>query len=259
VATDYEHYFDDPVTVLIGNQIKIYRSPNVNGLQPDDSAFVYHATVDIDPDQLETTYTDPSGSSEFWYKLTYSNSTTTAETSLADSGSARGGGVGQYVSIEDIRNEAGFKNNHNISDTLIDQKRQVAQAEVNAAASSRYAVPFASPVNPIIANITLMIAVKYLLLSQYGAFDSMTGAKEKIEMAENQLARITEGSLVLVAADGSSLALPSSGSTSTGGTSDLGMSGFPNAQTASLKHDELGAGDFMFKRSMIDGYGEREY
>lgn len=257
LALSFEHFYNDPVTVLFGNQIKVYRAPNVDGNKPADNAFLYLATVDIEADQGTTTYTDPSGSSAWWYKSTYFNSLLTLETSLADTIAVRGGGFGNYVSIDAIRQEAGFKNNVNVTDSLIDEKRQTAQDEVNSSLYGVYAVPFAAP-NGIIKNITLMIAVMYLHVAKFGAYDEDSAVGRKIDMALNQLERLKSGQLVLVNPDGSSMQIPDGGG-GEGGISDNGMSGWPNRTTASLPAGTFGAGGPMFNRSSIDGFETRVY
>ncbi|MGK3945791.1 hypothetical protein ABK046_46530, partial [Streptomyces caeruleatus] len=48
----------EQVTVLFGNQIKVYRASNVNGTQPADASFAELSTTTIDPDQASTTIVD---------------------------------------------------------------------------------------------------------------------------------------------------------------------------------------------------------
>lgn len=244
---------------LFGDTINIYRAPNVDGSQPADSSFALLANVPIQSGSSMTEYGDPDGSDAYWYKFTYFNSVTHAETLLADSKCVRGGGANQYVSIMSIRKAAGFEKNTNIADPDIDEKRQIAQAEVNSALASRYDVPFKAPINAMVENITRMIAVKYLHLDQYGVYDADNSTGKQIDLAEQQLKDLRSGQLSLIGIDGKSQQKPQGSVSSDGTTGDLGFSGWPNQTTAKLQPVDEGSGDFMFKRADIDGYRERQY
>lgn len=246
-ALGQAHNAGERVLLLYGEKIRIYRAANVDGTQPADGSFSLLATVSIDPDQTDTIYTDTSGSSAYWYKFVYYNSTLDSETSLADSGAARGGAVGQYTTVDDIRKSAGFDNNRNISNSHIERFRQVAQAEVNGALSGRYTVPLDEPINDFVSYITTELAAGYLMKDQYGEYGSVKSdeAKDKIDWANKQLEKIRNGEIVLTDSAGNE----------TAETAGLGLSGYPNNSTA----DRYGNNDFMFKRTSIDGYNGRRY
>lgn len=227
-----------PVKKLYGNKIRIYRSANVNGSAPADGDFAELATIDIDFDQAQSSYTDNNGSSDYWYKFTYYNSVADSETPLSDSNAVRGGGYGNYASLESIRKEAGLQGNSYITDELIDEKRQAAQALINSTLAGRYVVPFESPINPLIAEITRVLAAGYVLTKEYGNTSSSTykEGKDKIDSVTNAdktgtLDRIDSGSLTLVGATGVSVA-------ATGGGN---VAGWPNDTTATAQATVGGA------------------
>lgn len=255
-ATTLDHVINSSITALVGNKLRIYRAPNTNSLAPADDTFVLLTTIDIDPDELSTKYTDTTGSASYWYKFTYYNSTSLAETSLADSIAARGGGTGNYASLEVIRQEAGFANNKNIGDDLIDEHRQAAQATINGALRGVYVVPFTPVINPLITYITTLLAAGTLLKSQFGAYDvsDTNNGSDKIKEAYALLEKLRAGQLKLTNPDGSSPTTPPNDE-----ESDRGFSGWPNGTTAGLDHDALGAGDFMFRVNDVAGFNERAY
>lgn len=220
-ALQLRHNAYETVTVLRGQSIRIYRANNVDGKQPADNAFTVLEAVAIDPDQLNTTYIDPDGSSEYWYKFTYYNGDAdpVVETSLADSGAARGGGIGIYTTVSAIRHDAGFDHNRNLSDTLISEKRKAAQDYINGSLSGIYTVPFTAPINAHIANITMTLAAGYLMLDQYGQ-DHANG-RAKVDWAEKAIKAIRSGDVTLVDQAGSE-------TVTAGG---MGFSGQPNAST----------------------------
>lgn len=169
----FAHYADEQITGLFGNQINIYSAANVNNDPPADNTFTKIGTVTILADWPSTEYTDNSGSSSFWYKFTYFDSTSLAETQIADSRAVRGGNYGNYASLAEIRAEAGMTSNPNISDSDIAKKRQRAQNIINGYLYGVYTTPFADPVPPLINTSCILLAAGYLLLEEYG--QSATG------------------------------------------------------------------------------------
>lgn len=226
-AITLHHDAYEDVTALIGNQINIYRAPNTNNLQPADGTFTKLATVNIDPDQLSTTYTDANGGDGYWYKFTYFNQTNLAETSLSDSGAARGGGVGNYATLDDIRSAAGFEKNYNISDSYIDGFRRSAQDQVNGSLAGVYVLPFTTPINGFINRITIQLAAGQIKLDQFGKNNEEGQAM--IDWAEAQLKSIRGGDLTLTDSTGAVLPQPGGGGTVPGG--GMGFSGYPNNKT----------------------------
>lgn len=251
-STTLDHNSYDYVTKLFGNQLKAYRAPNVNGLAPDDDTFTPLGNAfDLDVDSAATLYTDPDGGSDWWYKFTYFNSTTSAETNLADSQAVRGGGIGNYCSVGDIRTEAGFQSAPYITDKMIDDKRQAAQREIDSTLVDSYTVPFVQPVNAFIADICKRLAAGLLLLKQYGQLqrqNTMDGST-KVAAARADLQKIALGQIKLTDTTGTSTALPdSSGDTAS----------WPDQTTVIAPRSEGGA-PRQFRMGSLDGYRSRDF
>lgn len=157
----------ESVVGVIGGSIHIYRAANVDGTVPVDGLFSVLATRTIDPDQQTTYYKDATGSSSYWYKLTYFDPLNNVETALADAVAVRGDDFGHYASLSEIRREAGFESAYNLSDVTVDQQRRAAESEINASLASVYTVPF-NPVPEIIHTLTVQLAAGLLLLDAYG-------------------------------------------------------------------------------------------
>lgn len=247
-ATTLHHREGESVLSLFGDQIRIFRAPNVNGLPPAEDTFTELQTIDIDPDQLQTAFEDATGSDAYWYTFAYRNSVNSTVSSMWPA-AVRGGSTFVYATNDSIRDLAGFKNNQNISEALIDQFRVAAQAKIDGKLSGRYTVPFRTPINPFIAQIARTMAAGYLQLDQYGSYatSDTNNGDLKVKWAEAQLEAIIAGEIKLTDETGTDT--PSSNS------SDLGFSGAPNSRT----EDQYGNNGFMFQRTMIDGYEGRQY
>jgi phage gp36-like protein len=245
-ALKQAHSRFEVVRRLFGNQHKIYRAANVNGAQPADGSFalVSGGTIDIDPDQAQTLFTDSNGSSDYWYKAVFYNSTSTLSTDLSQAQAARGNGYGIYCSVESIRQAAGFENNRNISDALIDEMRQAAQSYIDGRLSARYTVPF-NPVTRHISHLTRQLAAGYLLVDQYGSFTSSdtNNGQAKIDSVIAMLDGIAEGTQGLPGAEGV---------TAPTGTGGGGFSGWPNDTTYDAT---TGTGGHMFSVHDVSGMG----
>jgi hypothetical protein len=251
VVTDpllFPYQSNTRVTALNGNQIRVYRAPNINNLPPADNTFTLFtgSTVNIDPDQLQTNFIDSTGTTDYWYKITFYNSTTLAETDLAASMCVRGGTI-YYCSTDNIREESGIRSPY-ITEKMVDEKRRAAMSEVDSAASGQYTLPFTTPINAGIQQITTVLAAGYLMTSQYDQFtDLYNNGQAKIDWANIQLDKLKSGQFDIIGADGNSTKKADAVN---------GFSGYPNATTAD---DTNGAEDYMFKRDFIDGYGARKY
>lgn len=241
-ALTLAHRAFDPVTTLIGNQLKVYRAANVDGTQPADGSFAVFSgsTVAIDPDQISTTFTDQAGSSAYWYKYTFVNSVTLTETSLADSLAVRGGGYAVYCSVDDIRQQASLTNNKWISDAAVSEKRTIAQAEIDAALVGLYVVPFVAPINALIANITAMLAAGLLLTDSYGQNTTGTSqnGKQKLTDARALLLRVSTKDLILTNVLGVGTAQDDANT----------VQSWPNNSTADADESQSG-GDHLFRIS----------
>lgn len=224
----------DPLWVLFGDKIKVYRAPNVDGSYPPDANYALLTTIPIDYDNAATQYTDPAGSSAYWYKITYFNSITSAETTLADSPiTIRGGDYITYTTIAAIRNEAGLNNNEFITDSAIDMQRYRAQAVIDGALEGLYVVPFAAPVNPMISYLTEKLAAANLLSVDYGPMASGNSKDADKKMAEYKdlMTKIDDKVYVLTDTNGNNLAIAGAG----------GIKAWPNSTTDSTPVSEGGS------------------
>lgn len=66
-ALGLAHAVAEPVTKVMGDKIRIYCAPNLDGSVPTSDQFTLLATRDIDAYNLSTYFRDPSGSSDYWY------------------------------------------------------------------------------------------------------------------------------------------------------------------------------------------------
>jgi len=196
-ALTLPHSKYDAVTGVVGDKLRIYRAANVNGTAPDDSAFTVLNTRSIDADQHSTYFTDTTGSSDYWYKLTYFNSTTLDETALSASTAVRGDDFGHYASISEIRSKAGFENAFNLKDQRIDMERRAAESEINTSLAGHYSVPFQKPIPEDINTLTIQLAAGLLLLDVYGQGNSkgkelVTGARMRLQTLRNDTAALID-------------------------------------------------------------------
>lgn len=166
-ATKLSHDRFDQLTKLFGNKMKIYRAANVDGSIPSDASFgAVYATIDIDPDQTSTEYTDATGSTSYWYKRTFYNPTSLAETPIAEATAYRGFENMLYATPEQVRRKAGMKDNKWISDETIIEKIRAAMSVIDGTLTGLYTVPFSIPTNQIINEITQLLAAGYLLTQE---------------------------------------------------------------------------------------------
>ncbi|NDZ93343.1 DUF1320 domain-containing protein [Streptomyces sp. SID6673] len=197
-ALQHAHIAYDEVVRVLGDSIRIYRAPNVDDTIPADGSFVSLATRSIDPEQLSTYYRDSNGTSDHWYKFTYTNLDTGAETDLSDSTAVRGQDFGNYCSLREIREEAGFLDATNLRDTMVEQCRSNAQNEINAALRNVYGkkVPF-NPVPGAIKTLTIQLAAAYLLQTAYPGRKDLweprfKAARTKLESLQNKDDSLTD-------------------------------------------------------------------
>lgn len=190
----------EPVTAVLGDAIQILSAPDLNGIVPDDDQFTVLTTRTIDPDQQSTYYRDATGSSAVWYRYVYFNPVTLEKTPLQAFDAFRGDDFAHYASLSQIRNEAGFKNATNLADSIIEQKRRDAEAEINASLSGAYEVPF-FPVPEIVRTLTIQLAAALLLDSAYGN----TPSRQKVKDARAAIDTYRLGASVLTDEAGISL------------------------------------------------------
>jgi hypothetical protein len=253
-VTRLPHTQDEYVYALYGDQLRIYRAPNVDGTVPDDSIFQANliATVPLDPNDDATIYTDNSGSGNYWYKYTHFDSVTLAETALSSSTPKRP--TVSYCTIDDIRGESGFTYAIYITNKMIDAKRQAAQSEIDSTLSSYYVVPFTPPISPLLSDICKRLAAGLLLVEQYGQIrtTSTVNGQDKIDKARADLQKLIHPELSgtpLLDANGKSIALPNP---------NTSASGWPNTDTAD-SDPSIGGSQRYFRMGMVEGYRSREF
>lgn len=192
----YAHIAYDDVCSVLGDTIRVYRAPNVDGKIPADGSFVALATRAIEPEQLSTYYRDSNGTSDHWYKFTYTNLNTGAETDLADSTATRGQDFGNYCSLREIREEAGALQATTLPDTTVALCRTNAQNEINAALRNVYGkkVPF-NPVPGQIKTLTIQLAAALLKQIRFPGQDALWSAQLKDARAKLLALQSKEDSL----------------------------------------------------------------
>lgn len=233
-VTAIKHSQFDPAWLLFGDQIQVYRAPNVDGNFPADTAYTtLGSPISIDTDEMYTAYTDASGSNAYWYKFVYKNSVSGNTTNLADSVAKRGGGYGTYTSVENIRREAGLYNNQFITDAMIDAARYRAQFEIDGALQGMYTIPFQPPINPIVATMTDKLAASYLLATDYGpmASGNSKDADKKLTEYQRIMQKIDSKSYVLTDVNGNDMSIAGAG----------GNKAWPNDTTDSTPVDQGGS------------------
>lgn len=227
----FAHTRFEPVTALLGDQVHFYRAANVDGTVPADGSFsAILSPADIDPDQPSTYRVDSTGGSDYWYKVTYYNSSAAADaTDLVAATAVRGADYAHYASLSEIRGRAGFGRNLNLLDSRIDACRRSAESEINGALVGKYTVPFEKPVPELIRHIAVDLAAGFLLLDQYGTLNdgSTKDGAARVKDARAQLLQIQTGATSVVTVDGSSLAQATTSASSSlyDETTDSGITG----------------------------------
>lgn len=147
-----------------------------------------------------------------------------------------------YTTTAKIRQEAGFQNNSNVSDTVIGQYQTRAYNLVRSFVSGRYDITLFSGANftgsqaeSVLEQCELLIAAGYLISSEFqGQPRGDSEGKQKVADAMSILKQIASGELRLVGADGS---LYSSGAESSheGGSAEYTA---PARETAEAEFSE---------------------
>lgn len=206
----FKHLRYAAVIKFFGDKLKLYRAANNDGSIPSDTSFTHYTSAapvsptTIPGDQFETDVTDPFGGTDYWYKYTFLNSVTSAESDLSLSEATRGGDFGHYVTLDEIRREAGFTNNSYITDDDISDARESAEAEIDGILGiSGYTLPLSADV-PILRIIAKLLAAGYLLGQEYGAGAEGTNkeALGKKKEARDMLTGIRTNTIVLVDSTG---------------------------------------------------------
>lgn len=208
--TKFIHQKFDEVTKFLYNKRKIYRK------QSGESSFSHLSTIDIEVDRPEgSIYEDNSGLSTSQYKATYYNSANGAESNIDDAKAVYGSGGDHYCNLRDVREEAGFSSNDNISDERIFRTRARSEGEISASLVSRYSLPIFSnnyfsdsDAQEILRQICMLLSAGWLLYQEYpderGNGTDNDGLV-KVKEARSMLKSVRDGSLVLLGSDNNPL------------------------------------------------------
>ena len=210
-ATKFVHKKFEEVTKFFYDQRKIYRKLASEG------SYSLIATKDIEIDRPEgTIYEDATGAITALYKATYYNSQTAVETSIDDAVAMYGGGGTHYCDLSEIREEAGFNNNDNITEERIYRTRARAEAEINSSLKVIYSLPITanaywdtSGAQELIRQVCMLLAAGWIMWQEYpderGNGTSKDGL-EKIKEARSILKDIRNGKLTLIGSDNNTFA-----------------------------------------------------
>ena len=201
-AVSFNHKNRIQVQKIYYNQRKFYSSSSKTG--------TYQAIPNGNPKDIEvdrpdgTFFEDDNGTSSTWYKATYFNSTTSTETSLDDAIPTQASQSNHYVSIYEIRKQAGFEEAYGITPELINEYRQEAENEFEGRIASVYSTPLSS--KPKIGRqIVKLLAAGNLLLKEYGIeadIETSKSGARMIERANSLIDQILDGKLKLIDDDG---------------------------------------------------------
>jgi phage gp36-like protein len=232
-ALTFDHKEGEPIVKIAFNQRRLYGSDKEDG----DYSLIETKTIEVDNPQ--GTYFSYSGTDYDWFKATYYNSETEAETDIDDAVAIQAGETQRYCSVYDVREEAGFLNNPYVSDGRINLLILQAESEVKGSIAGRYSLPL-SEIPDIIKTATILLAAGRLLYREYG-YDTEGLAKdglEKMKEARSILKGISKGEIVLLDSDDSKLTQSSTDE----------AEGWPNDTTANANDDDAG-GDVNFRIS----------
>jgi phage gp36-like protein len=195
----FAHKRFERVQRLFGDRIRFMRAPNVDGKPPADDTYELLGAVNIEADQAFTLYDDPTGGVNYWYKYTYNNSATGDTTNIAHSKAVRGGNIGEFTSVYDIRVEAGFDGNDAIHDTTIKGYQVAAQGIAKGVIGQRYTLPLSS-VPDVLSMAVKLIAAGLLLQKTYGLAEEGTNkeGKAKYDLGIDLLTKIGNGTIPLL-------------------------------------------------------------
>lgn len=200
--TQFAYDEGEKVRKIPYNQIKIYRSNTQGG------TYSLLATVDMTVNKEFTLYDDSTGDETKWYKMIYYNSTTATGTSLDDATAFPGGMGDNYIELDDVRKEAGFDENFDVKDSILDNYREEAKSTIDSFVGTRYALPLSSTPK-IIRLINKILAGGLILLKEYTEEADGTNkeGKQKFNQAMGLLEKIAKGEIKLFDEDGVELPL----------------------------------------------------
>lgn len=194
------HKKGEPVTVYRYDKRKFY------GCATSDGTFVELTSdgspVAIQVDDPTGAQLEYSGSTYTYFKATYYNSVTAAETSIEEARSVLADESARYATIYGIRKKGGFANNSYLSDGRIEDKRMQAENEINSTLITRYSLPL-DEVPPLITLVCELLAAGYL---HYEEFGSEGDGVKMLGEARGILKKIQSGEQRLIGADWTELA-----------------------------------------------------
>lgn len=111
-----------------------------------------------------------------------------------------------YTTVTQIRQEAGFQNNTNVTDAIITEYQTRAYNTVRGYTARRYALSTlsgstftGSQAESVLTQCELLLAAGWLLMNQYaGQPTGEAVGKEKLDRSMDMLADIAAGKLVLL-------------------------------------------------------------
>lgn len=200
----FAHDEDTEMVSIAFNKRKLYRSSTKTG------TYTYiNVLATIRVDYVEgTKLTDNNGNNSYWYKATYYNSTSLLESNIDDAIAVSGGDTSNYVSIYDVRREAGFRDTFSVKDVDIDDYREKAQNYVLSKIGQIYALPL-SECPQILKLIIQLYSAGLLLLQEYGAVAEGTNknGQEKLDRADKIINDILARKIKLFDSNNTELAL----------------------------------------------------
>ena len=212
----FAHKANVPITKYKYDKRKFYGSLTAGGSYVELTAYGSPAVIQVDdPQGTLLEYTGAEG--YLYFKATYFNTETDAETDLADSDEVLADESVRYTSIYNIRVQAGLVNNPFINDGRIETKRKQAENEVNSCLFLRYALPL-DEIPALIERVTTLLAAGYIDFEEYGPEGQ--GVKWLGE-ARGILKSIKNGTQRLIGEDSAELPL--------NGTDTNVVSGYPNS------------------------------
>ncbi|MEI4745878.1 hypothetical protein [Rhodococcus erythropolis] len=196
------HSAFDAVTAVLGGTIQVERASDLLNKPPtSDAAWSVITLRDIDPDQISTYYRDPNGGETFWYRYAYTDG---GDYLSEYSTPVPGSSFGNYCSLREIREEAGYLNAVNLPDTTVALARMNAQNEINGALKNVYGdkVPFA-PVPELVKTLTIQLAAGLLLSITTGGVSQK--GKDLTNTVRARLKTLQSGDETITDDDGGSI------------------------------------------------------
>lgn len=202
-VTEFDHKQYEQIRQPVGDQAKLFRAINVDNTPPDIGSFVQIGTpTNLLFNQTATEIVDPSGSSNYWYVVSYFNTLTNAQTDLSEATPVRGSNYGHFTTPYRVRVEAGLLNNQYIDEGEITEAIEDAEGTVKASiAIGGYALPLRDDrAYNLARKATKLLAAGYLLTSNNtnGYADVYKQGQDKMKQAQDICNAFESGSIVLL-------------------------------------------------------------